>query len=326
MLTGRFGVVLSALVFASALVAVPGAAAGATPVTTVVAFDPQQNEFPEGLAMTRRGDILVSMAFTGEVRHIDPAGRQRVLATIPPAPGLLLGLTSPRPGLLYAALASSVPETHGVWVVTESGQTRRIAALDPAGQPNGITTDCDGNGITTDCDGNIYVGDSLLGVVWRVTPSGTVQRWSEDPLLTPDPASGIGLGANGVLVHHGYVYVANTDRALVARIPIRADGTAGPARTYVADPRLLGADDLAFDVRGNLYVTTDGLGNSLVRATPAGRVATIADQSDGLDYAAGMKFGSGQRDRDTLFIANVGLNFGRPAVLAVDVGVPGLPG
>jgi hypothetical protein len=53
MLTGRFGVVLSALVFASALVAVPDAA-GETPVTTVVAFDPQHNEFPEGLAMTRR--------------------------------------------------------------------------------------------------------------------------------------------------------------------------------------------------------------------------------------------------------------------------------
>jgi sugar lactone lactonase YvrE len=325
MLTGRFGVVLSALVFASALVAVPDAA-GETPVTTVVAFDPQHNEFPEGLAMTRRGDIVVSMAFTGEVRHIDPAGRQRVLATIPPAPGLLLGLTSPRPGLLYAALASSVAETHGVWAVTDDGQTRRIAALDPAGQPNGITTDCDGNGITTDCDGNIYVGDSLLGVVWRITPSGAVERWSGDPLLTPDPASGVGLGANGVLVRDGDVYVANTDRALVARIPIRADGTAGPARTYVADPRLLGADDLAFDVRGNLYVTTDGLGNSLVRVTPAGRVGTIADQSDGLDYAAGMRFGSGQRDRATLFIANVGLNFGRPAVLAVDVGVSGFPG
>jgi sugar lactone lactonase YvrE len=317
MLTGRLGVVLSALVFASALVAAPGAAASETPVTTVVAFDPQQNEFPEGLAMTRRGDILVSMAFTGQVRHIDPAGRQRILATIPPAPGLLLGLTSPRPGLLYAALASSVAETHGVWAVTDDGQTRRIAALDPAGQPNGITIDR---------DGSIYVGDSLLGVVWRITPSGAVERWSEDPLLTPDPASGVGLGANGVLVRDGYVYVANTDRALVARVPIRADGSAGPAGTYVADPRLLGADDLAFDVRGNLYVTTDGLGNSLVRVTPAGQVDTIANQSDGLDYAAGMRFGSGQRDRDTLFIANVGLNFGRPAVLAVDVGVPGLPG
>jgi sugar lactone lactonase YvrE len=316
MLRNRLGVVLSALIVAGALGARPSAAAGETPVTTVVAFDPQQNEFPEGLAMTRRGDIFVSMAFTGEVRHVDPAGRQRTLAAIPPAPGLLLGLTSPRPGLLYAALTSGVAETHGVWAVTESGQTRRIAALDPVGQPNGITTDR---------HGNIYVGDSLLGVVWRITRSGAVERWSADPLLTPDPASGIGLGANGVLVRHGDLYVANTDRALVARIPIRGDGSAGPARRYVADPRLVGADDLAFDVRGNLYVTTDGLGNSLVRVTPAGRVDTIADQRDGLDYAAGMKFGSGQRDRDTLFIANVGLNFGRPAVLAVHVGVPGLP-
>jgi hypothetical protein len=45
----------------------------------------------------------------------------------------------------------------------------------------------------------------------------------------------------------------------------------------MADPRLVGADDVAFDVRGNLYVTTDGLGNSLVRVTRTKRLDTLAN-------------------------------------------------
>jgi hypothetical protein len=62
-------------------------------------------------------------------------------------------------------------------MVTDSGQTWLVAALDPTGRPNGITVDP---------DGNICTGDSPLG----------------------------------------------------------ADGSAGPAREFPADPRLVGADDI----------------------------------------------------------------------------------
>lgn len=289
-------------------------------VTPIVEYDPEQGEGPEGLAIDLFGRIYVSMAALGEVRRIDRDGSEHTIATLDVGEGLLLGLTVDRPGAVLAALTTFDPATHGVWRVRDNGSTEMVAELDPSGQPNGITTDR---------AGNIYVGDSLLGLVWRITPDGAVERWSEDPLLVGDFDGGIpdvSFGANGVVVRHGSLYVANTDSARVVRIPIRADGSAGRARTYVEDPQLLGADDPAFDLRGNLYVTTDGLGNSLVRVSRGARtVTTLVDEDDGLDYAAGMKFGGLFRGLDTLYIANIGLNFGRPAVLAVDVGVPGPP-
>jgi sugar lactone lactonase YvrE len=41
------------------------------------------------------------------------------------------------------------------------------------------------------------------------------------------------LGANGIVVHHGSVWVGNTDQATILRIPIQADGSAGPISTAV---------------------------------------------------------------------------------------------
>lgn len=289
-------------------------------VDPVAEFDLGENEGPEGLTIDHKGAIYVSMALTGEIRRIDPDGHRSTVATVDTGEGLVLGLKAVRHGQILAAVASSDADTHGVWLVTRDCDARRIAALDPTGQPNGITTDR---------RGNIYVGDSLLGLVWRVAPAGTVERWAEHPLLVGDFDGGIpdvSFGANGVLVHGRSLYVANTDSASVVKIPIRWDGSAGTPQLYVQHPALLGADDLAVDVHGNLYVTTDGLGNSLVRVTPSRTVRTLADADDGLDYAAGMTFGRGPLAKDTLFIANVGLNFGRPAVRAAHVGIVGVPG
>lgn len=288
-------------------------------VYPVATFDLGRNEAPEGITIDHRGVIYVSMALTGEIRRIDPNDHQSTVATVDVGEGLVLGLETHHDGIL-AAVASFDPDTHGVWLVTRNGDARRIAALDPTGQPNGITMDH---------RGNIYVGDSLLGLVWRITPAGIVERWAEHPLLVGDFDGGIpdvSFGANGVLVHDHSLYVANTDSASIVKIPIRPDGSAGTPQLYVQHPALLGADDLAVDVYGNLYVTTDGLGNSLVRVTPSRKVHVLADADDGLDYAAGLAFGRGLLAKDTLFIANVGLNFGRPAVRAAHIGIPGVPG
>ena len=100
---------------------------------------------------------------------------------------------------------------------------------------------------------------------------------------------------------------------------------AGKVRIYERDDQLVGADGLAFDVKHNLYVTTDGLGNSLARVNRHGGVVTLADASDGLDYAASIAFGQGHRLERALFIANVGANFNKPTLMRALVPHPGLP-
>jgi sugar lactone lactonase YvrE len=306
------------LVLGAALLVPTAADAATVPIRTVVQFLPDQGEYPEGVTVDRFGARYVGVASTGEIRRIAPDGSQRTVTTLPigTSGGFLLGLATPEPGVLYVADNSHEAATHGIWKVVDRGPAapataRLLAPLPPAGQPNGVATDG---------WGNIFVGDSLLGVVWRVSPAGQVRRWSDDPLLAV-PAGGF-IGANGTLVHHGALYVASTDQATIVRIPIRPDGSAGRATRYVTDPLLAGADDLAFDVRGNLYVTSYSA-NTLNRVTPDGRVTVLADATDGLDYPAGLEFGRGATDRATLYIVDVGGNFNQPKLQAAQVGVAG---
>jgi hypothetical protein len=58
---------------------------------------------------------------------------------------------------------------------------------------------------------------------------------------------------------------------------------------------------------------------------PDRSVTTLATADDGLDYPASIAFGQGPRDSEELFVANVGANFGRPSVMAADIGVAGMP-
>jgi hypothetical protein len=67
-----------------------------------------------------------------------------------------------------------------------------------------------------DRDGLIYVADSLLSVIWRVSlADGTVSAWARCPQLAPDG----GLGANGLKLHDGAVRVSNPARDATARPP-----------------------------------------------------------------------------------------------------------
>jgi sugar lactone lactonase YvrE len=318
----RCGLLGAAAGLAVMLMPTPTAAAATTasvPVHTVITFLPDRGEYPEGIAVDRRGASYVGIAGTGEVRRFAPDGAQRSVTTLPigTSGGFLLGLATPRPGVLYVADNSHEAATHGIWEVVDrpGGATARLLApLPPEGQPNGVATDA---------AGNVFVGDSLLGVVWRITPAGRVQRWSDDALLAPSTVFGI--GANGVLVHDGALYVANTDLGTIVRIPIRPDGTAGHAARWAADPLLVGADDIAFDARGNLYVSSFSA-NTLNRVGRDGRVTVLADAADGLDYPAGIEFGGSPADCTTLYIVDVGGNFNQPKLQAARIGIPGAAG
>jgi len=92
-----------------------------------------------------------------------------------------------------------------------------------------------------DRHGYLYVADSLLSVVWRVSiADGSVVAWAAGPQLSP----GGGLGANGLKLHDGAVWVSNTQAGTLLRIPMQANGSAGPIQTVASG--LPGIDDFAF--------------------------------------------------------------------------------
>jgi sugar lactone lactonase YvrE len=307
---------LALIVVIVAALAAPTARA-AVPIQTIATYDASRGEWPEGLALDHGDNIYVGLAGTGEIRRIAPDGSQTTLARLPVGQGLLLGIaTRSRDDAVYALVASFDPATHGVWRVGFDGPAERIAALDPNGFPNGIAFDR---------RGNLYASDSFLGLVWRLKPGGTPQVWVRSPLLDPDPA-GLGIGANGLAFDaHGDLYVANSDRSSVVKIPVQSDGSAGRPRVLVQDARLHVADGMAFDTDGNLYVACSLGNDALYRVHTDRSIETLATAADGLDYPANIAFGTDDRDRKSLYIANVGADFGHASVARAQIGVPGLP-
>ena len=315
---GTWRIPVAGLVLFAVMLVSPLAATAATvPLKTVVSLDPAANEFTEGLAIDRRGNLYVGLALQGRILKVTPDGVRSTLATLPIGGGLAVGLAVDAPGNVYAAVDSFDPATHGIWRITPRGASERIAALDPTGFPNGLAFDN---------RGDLFVTDSALGTIWRISRwGGAATAWLQSPLLAGDPINGFGTGANGIAFWHGDVYVSNSDRMSIVRVPVNRDGSAGTPTIYASGPAIGYADGIAFDALGSLYVASSFLSNTLVRIAPDRTVQTLATAADGLDYTASVAFGTSHGERTQLYFTNAGVNFGAPSVMKADVGVPGNP-
>jgi sugar lactone lactonase YvrE len=295
-------------------------------VQTLRNYNPDAGELPEGLAVDKRGRIYVSMTFTGELRRIDPDGSEHVVAVLPTGDFGPAGLAVDAPGNVYAAVITFDPATHGVWRVTPDGSANRLPGSEAVGFPNGVAF---GD------RGTLYVTDSINGAVWAIPKGGSAELWLQHDVLAGDGSgpTPFPVGANGITYRHRTVYVTNTERGSVVTIPVEPDGRPGEPSILVQAAALAASDGMALDVHGNIYVAVIGQ-STIVRISPGGGpITVIADGSDGLDFASSVAFGTGRSQRTTLYAVNfsVGPLFGGaprthgPALLAVDVGVPGLP-
>lgn len=294
-------------------------------VEPVLAFDLASGELPEAVAFDRRGNLFVTLAPLGQVIRVAPDGTQTVFATfdVPAgAPGAL-GLTTDDRGNVYVVLASFDPATHGVYRITSGGVATRLAGTNEIVFPNGLTFDR---------QGTLYITDSVSGGIWRVQRGGSAEPWLQHELLEGTGAFGLGvpIGANGIGWDRSVVYAVNSEKGLVVRIPVERDGSAGELTLITGGEELIGLDGLALDVHGRLYAAVN-VQDRVVRVDPgSGEVTELV--SEGLDFPAGVAFGSGHGLRKTLFITNFALlddpsapTPPGPGIVKVEVGVPGLP-
>ncbi|MEY2513395.1 MAG: hypothetical protein QOJ89_753, partial [bacterium] len=184
------------------------------------------------------------------------------------------------------------------------------------------------NAIAFDGQGRMYVTDSATGSIYRAVGDGPLEPWFSDPLLLGDGSFGFGvpLGANGIAYRQGSLYVAATEKGRIMRIPVDSHGTAGTPQVVADGPQLVGADGLAFDVRGNLYIAANAQ-NKLLRLSPGGGIETLATAADGLDFPSGIAFGRGPLSHSAVFISSfaIGAPGAGPSITEIDVGIPGQP-
>ncbi|GGQ98714.1 hypothetical protein [Streptomyces flaveolus] len=277
--TSRVALLATAL---TAVLAVTAPSAAADPGTTarfVAHLDIDAGQRPENIALEPGGGAVVTFAYSRQVARIASDGTVRVLATLPepPAGAVTPALSSPflggivraHDGTLYFLYATGSADLTGLWRLRPGGVPQRIVALPAQGLPNGLALD--------ERAGVLYAADSVLGAVWRMpVTGGTAVRWADTPALD---ATGF-LGANGVKLHDGAVWVSNLDQGTVLSIPVTRRGAAGPVRTRATG--LTDIDDFAFTGQGDTLLAAVNADNEIARVRPDGSHQVVLTGADGL--------------------------------------------
>jgi hypothetical protein len=258
----------------------PGAGRGTeafAPVERLARFP--TGTFLESLFALPDGTIVFNDHDAGVILRLAPVGAPAPFARVP---GKLAGL-APAPSDDGAMLASgwAADGAPTVWRIGADGVAAVLVRPEGAAFLNGFAH----------LRGPRYLlADSARGLVWLVdAQAATATPWLESPLFTRRAADNPNPGVNGLKVFDNTLYATNSDRALIARVPLGADDRPGAPEVFL-DTLL--CDDLAFSTAGDLYLATHPL-NSVVRITPARQITILGDARHGLTGPTAVAFGRG---------------------------------
>jgi hypothetical protein len=248
-------------------------------VHILVHFNLASGQQPENIALEPHGSADLTFAAADQVVRVTLDGQTHVLATLPrPAGGastpilgfaILGGIVRTHDGTLYFNYSTGTADLTGIWRLRPGGLPERIVALPISSLANGLALD--------EFAGQLYVADSALGRVWRVSLSGGTPRvWASGPALAPINF----LGANGIKVHNRAVWVTNTDAGDVLRIPIGRDGSARPIQTRAT--ALSSIDDFAFLGESDTLLAAQNSVSQLALVKPDGTHTILLTAADGL--------------------------------------------
>ena len=195
-------------------------------------------DHPEGVAWDPSTDRVFAGGEAGQIYAIGLDGSKRVVAE---TGGFVLGLAVAGDGIV---LACDVARGEVVRVDPGDGTVETWAAGDGDDRmaaPNWLALDASGGAWVTD-SGDWGQRD---GRIWRVEPDGRARVWTTATDRLPN---GCALSADG-----GALWVVETNRPGIVRVPIRADGSAGEPEPWVDLPDTV-PDGVAVVADGSLVV------------------------------------------------------------------------
>lgn len=259
----------------------------------------------ESITADRAGRLYVADRVSGNVMRIDPKSPQPVVVGRVVARQVNGKDTAPNPsGMVFNAQGDLLIGAPAFGEVVRL----RAAELDPArpGVAQTFATGMPGaNGLDFDRQGRLVVSGGASGQLFRVGPNGgaaepvaTLERFTR---TLPDGRTQQSIVANGLAIDAaGVVHVADTARGAVWRVAFDGSGRAQRPVLWVQNTALEGADGLAFDARGQLWVAVNEL-NALVRISPAGELTEVSRNGAAgpLEFPAALVFVG-----DTGYVAN----------------------
>ena len=258
-------------------------------------------DHPEGLAFDREGNLWAGGEL-GQIYCINARGRVREVTCLG---GFCLGLTFSRKQELF---------------VCNLGR-RALMRLTRQGELLGSLERVAGRRLKTpnfavfDSEDNLYFSDSgdwgqANGWVYRLRANGKAEVFA-GPFAFPN---GLALSAD-----ERYLFIVQSLRDNVLCLELRPDGRPGKPQVYVSGMARV-PDGLAFDARGNLYVTCYASDN-IYKVTPKGKVSLLAYDPQGTLIARPTNAAFGGPNFDHIYFANLG----RWHICRAPAGVKGQP-
>ena len=195
----------------------------------------------EGPAFDRDGNLYFVDWLKSSIVKLTPDG---VKSEYFNTGGIPAGLAFHPDGSLY--VADEGEDIHGVLRITPDGKSE-ILANEFEGKPLNGANDLvfDRNGVLYFSDPWGSDGDNPIGGFYRLFPDGRLEQ-IDTGLAFPN---GVALDAAET-----WVYLAETYRNRILRYSINADGSLGPREVWADVSLPPGADGMAFDNNGLLYV------------------------------------------------------------------------
>lgn len=227
---------------------------------------PGSFDTPSGLAIDRKGNVIVAETGRHAIRAISPDGTVKTLAGNG-APGYRDGAAS---GAQFnGPIGVAVDDEGNVYVtdsyndrirlITVDGMVRTVAGRDRPGFADGQGAAAafdTPTGIALNRDGAILVADTGNDAIRMLSPDGRVSTLAH---TDPDDATGLLKGAVGLApTWDGFVYIASYQRGRIVQMSpqgslgvLAGQGAAIPGN---AELPLVGPSGIAVDRKGALYV------------------------------------------------------------------------
>ncbi|UJR32962.1 hypothetical protein I4U23_020425 [Adineta vaga] len=271
------------------------------PGMTLIAEWPQ-GSFVENLAAKHDGHLLVTVHSSNEIYEVNPnlsKANRTLIATLPAGP---TGITELSFNHFYVNVGTI--GQHNSWSIysltihrglTPTTSFKEIVNVDSAQCLNGLC-------VLSYEHGTLLSVDSMLGHIFKInTHTKKVELWYKNDLLKNRSHDILMPGINGIrrCSVDGYLYLTNTDRALIFRLAVDPFDyrPRGQLETIV---RNIVCDDFTIDCMGTIYATTH-VHNSLMRLTPIKDGEYLKEEigtlADGLAGATSCVFGRTYQDR-----------------------------
>lgn len=250
------------------------------------------NTFLENIAVNKKGDLFITSLEDGKIFRLSSDGAKSEFAKID---GKVAGLAfDKKENLIVSGWANGT--TPSVFIISKQGKLESSTPIAGAIFLNGVTW------LKGD---KFLIADSYKGTIWEFDAKAkTAKVWLENTMLARSNEKNLFPAVNGLKIFKNTLYVTNTERQQILRIPVLSDGGAGKPEIWLEK---INGDDFAFDSSGNLFVTTH-VYNNVLKITPNGKTSVIAENSNVIGDTS-LAFGSGKNKNTIFVVTNGGISF-----------------